>query len=169
MNSKGKISYRNSWEFLLILLVYLAFTIIVFSAFFGGWAGVLLVLPLTLLVSIIVIVGSLIGSIVNTVKKRLQVGINSRQVKILITLQLITILLSGGDCGDNSGTHSIIQYVFSPDSVCSESYGKSKDIVSNIAESAMFISYLFLFAYFGYLITFTFKTYRRHQDESLNA
>lgn len=100
----------NVWILLLSFIVYAALSLWIFLYAYQGWI-ILSILPIVSVSYFVLLVILLVSAITRTTKKNTSITISVRALLVIIGIQVLAIILAGGDCGDAAGYHMFFQQI----------------------------------------------------------
>jgi len=124
------------WPFWGLLVLYSVVSAILLFITSSGWTSFIFILPATIIFySSLIFISFVLTLVLYTVGGRM-ISISRKHIYILLGLQLITLLLNTGDCGDNEATLTFIFRVFLPDRMlCKSDYIFSSPLMVTLALS----------------------------------
>ncbi len=137
-----------------IVLAYLLLTGFLLAYLLAGWI-IFIFGPIYLFFSFVLIVFVIISNIIKSKQNQKILSIDINDVWQVLLLQLFSMLLIAGDCGDGDGIHSLIQIITSPSSVCKMNYPYSYYVLSEFGFFLLILCGLRLF--YGVFKTYTKK------------
>ena len=158
----GKKFTINRWLFVVLFVIYSIASFIAFFFIFSGWTGFLYISPVLIMCYGLILITLILSSIRKTFQHNYDVNISFKYLLITLGLQVVTVILGGGDCGDGFGTHSILQSIFSPQTTC---VSENVSMYSSIIQ----FSYIVLLIYIVSIVFFIIKTLNKNKTLTTNV